>query len=72
MTAYLDGLASVADVAGRLMVEYDGIVPLGMVASVVVEAVGDLHGQVPPGALAEMLHQLAHHRLESLSRASLR
>lgn len=72
MTAYLDGLQSVADVAERLMADYDGIVPLEMVASVVMEAAGDLRGQVPPGAQAEMLHQLAHHRLESMSPAGLR
>lgn len=70
-TAYVDRMESVADVAERLMVTYDGIVPLRMVTNVVLEAARDLRGQVPPGALAEMLHQLAHHRLESLSPTGL-
>lgn len=55
MTAHVDGSESVADVAERLMADYDGIVPSERVASVVVEAAGDLRGQVPPGAQAEVL-----------------
>lgn len=65
MTTYLDSSESVDDVAQRLMAEFDGILPKRQVARTVLQAVADLDGQVPPGALPQMLHQLAHHRLYS-------
>ena len=63
-TSQLDVLQSAQDVAERLATEFDGIVPPGLVASIVLEAVGDLNGQVQPEAFPELLHRLAHYRLE--------
>lgn len=65
MTTFLDDLESVDGVAQRLMSEFDGILPKRQVASTVLQAVADLDGQVPPDALPQMLHQLAHQRLYS-------
>jgi hypothetical protein len=47
------------------MAEFDGILPKRQVAGTVLQAVSDLDGQVPPGALPQMLHQLAQQRLHS-------
>lgn len=52
------------DVAERLATEFDGIAPRGLVAHIVLEAVGDLNGQVRPEAFPELLHRLARYRLE--------
>jgi len=65
MTTYLNGLESVDGVAQQLMAEFDGILPKRQVAGTVLQAVADLDGQVPPGALPQMLHQLAQQRLHS-------
>ena len=58
---------SVHTVAAHLASEYAGIVPPGLVESVVRDAERDLHGQVAPGSLGEMLHHLAAFRLQELS-----
>jgi len=60
----VDVLRSAEDVAERLMTEFDGIVPPRVVTNIVLEAVGDLEGQVRPEAFPELLHRLAHYRLE--------
>ena len=60
----MDVLRSAEDVAERLMTEFDGIVPPRVVTNIVLEAVGDLEGQVRPEAFPELLHRLAHYRLE--------
>ncbi|WP_309117971.1 hypothetical protein [Saccharothrix sp.] len=54
----------VADTVIRLAAEFGGRVPRRVVASTVVAARRDLEGQVAPEAVAEMLHRLAHHRLD--------
>jgi hypothetical protein len=63
-TRQLDVLQSAQEVAERLTTEFDGIVPPGTVVNIVLEAVGDLNGQVQPQAFPELLHRLAHYRLE--------
>jgi hypothetical protein len=60
----VDVSRSAEDVAERLMTEFDGIVPPRVVTNIVLEAVGDLEGQVRPEAFPELLHRLAHYRLE--------
>jgi hypothetical protein len=60
----VDVLRSAEDVAERLTTEFDGIVPPRVVTNIVLEAVGDLEGQVRPEAFPELLHRLAHYRLE--------
>ncbi|MDQ2586841.1 hypothetical protein [Saccharothrix yanglingensis] len=50
----------------RLTAEFRGRVPKGVVACTVLEARHDLQGQIRPGALAELLHRLAHHRLDAM------
>jgi hypothetical protein len=60
----VDVLRSAEDVAERLTTEFDGIVPPRTVVNIVLEAVGDLNGQVQPGAFPELLHRLAHYRLQ--------
>ena len=51
-------------VAEQLATEFDGIVPPERVASIVLESASDLSGQVRPEAFPELLHRLAHYRLE--------
>jgi hypothetical protein len=63
-TRQLDVMQSALDVAERLTTEFDGIVPPKTVVNIVLEAVGDLNGQVQPQAFPELLHRLAHYRLE--------
>ena len=58
MTKYSNGSESVDGVAQRLMAEFDGILPKRQVAGTVLQAVSELDGEVPPGALPQMLHQL--------------
>jgi hypothetical protein len=60
----VDVSRSAEDVAERLMTEFDGIVPPRVVTNIVLEAAGDLEGQVRPEAFPELLHRLAHYRLE--------
>ncbi|MCX6464557.1 MAG: hypothetical protein NTW05_13355 [Pseudonocardiales bacterium] len=50
-------------VAARLAEEYAGLVPPDVVHREVAAAERELRGQVPPGALEEMLHRLAAYRL---------
>ena len=50
-------------VARRLSVEFDGVLPCVIVEAEVAAAEAELRGQVPPGALDEMLHRLAGYRL---------
>ena len=54
-------LAAVAD---RLVAEFAGIRSRADVEAEVVAANRELRGQVPAGALAEMLHRLVAARLE--------
>lgn len=54
------------DAVGALAAEFSGRVPKRVVARTVVGARLDLEGQTQPKALAEMLHRLAHYRLDVL------
>ena len=56
-----------ADVAERLTSDYGGAVSTATVRTVVAEAHRDLAGQVPRGALPELLHRLAGERLARIS-----
>lgn len=53
-------------VANDLSAEFSGVLPRVQVKAVVVEARHDLEGQIAPEAFSEMLHELAHHRLDRL------
>lgn len=57
-------MQSTHNVAERLATEFDGIVPPERVASIVLAAASDLTGQVQTEAFPELLHRLAHYRLE--------
>ena len=57
---------SYADVVERLFREFDGQLPLPTIAHVVRDCLADLHGQTPPGALAELLERSARQRLTTL------
>ncbi|MEC3975824.1 hypothetical protein [Amycolatopsis sp. H20-H5] len=48
----------------QLSVEFAGRVPRSVVDRTVEAARHDLDGQTPPGALEELLHRLAHYRLD--------
>lgn len=50
-------------VAVRLAAQFAGVLPRRVVAAEVAAAERELRGQVPPAALAEMLHRLAEVRL---------
>ncbi|GAA2570946.1 hypothetical protein [Pseudonocardia hydrocarbonoxydans] len=52
-----------SDVTRRLTEEFTGLVPDDVVRLEVEIAARELRGQVPDGALAEMLHRLAAQRL---------
>lgn len=52
-----------SDVTRRLAEEFAGLVPDDVVRLEVEIAARELRGQVPDGALAEMLHRLAAQRL---------
>lgn len=56
--------ASTADVAESLMREYEMRLPLTTISAVVREAGADLSGQTSTASLPELLHRLAHERLE--------
>jgi hypothetical protein len=57
------------EVARRLAVEFDGLLPQAAVDAEVEAAEIELRGQIPPGSLDEMLHRLAGHRLRERARA---
>ena len=50
------------------MAQYEPDLPLQQVSAVVIGAHRELDRQVPAAALPELLHRLAHERLERLSR----
>lgn len=50
-------------VVDRLVAEFGEVVPPFVVRAVVEDAEAELRGQVPAGALQEMLHHLAGQRL---------
>lgn len=54
------------EAVSRLITEFDGVLPREVVTGTVLTARRDLEGQVAPEALAEMLHHLAHHRLDRI------
>ncbi len=54
---------SYADVVERLFREFNGQHPLPVIVEVVRACLTDLQGQVPPGALAELLERSARQRL---------
>ncbi|MBB5800851.1 hypothetical protein F4560_000619 [Saccharothrix ecbatanensis] len=54
------------EAVGRLAVEFGGVVSRRVVTTTVLEARRDLEGRIVPEALAEMLHRLAHHRLDRM------
>lgn len=53
-------------VASELVREFEGVLPNSTITEVVATARHDLEGQIVPEALQEMLHRLAHHRLNVL------
>lgn len=59
----------VSRLAGQLAREFGETVPRADIEEVVRVARRDLDGQVPPEALDELLHRLAHYRLSQLSPA---
>lgn len=61
-----------AEVAQQLTSDYSGEVPKSTVRTIVAGADADLAGQVPRGALPELLHRLAGERLARISRTSAR
>ncbi|WP_018601270.1 hypothetical protein [Mycobacterium sp. 155] len=63
-TKPLDAVQPAQDVAARLATEFDGLLPPELVTRIVVEAICDLYGQVQPKAFPELLHRLAHYRLD--------
>jgi hypothetical protein len=50
-------------VARQLSVEFDGVLPRGIVEAEVAAAEAELRGQVSPGSRDELLHRLAGYRL---------
>ena len=54
------------EVIERLRLQFGGRVPTAVIADIVQQAEQDLHGQVTPGAMAELLHRLAVYRLTEL------
>ncbi|MBN6038481.1 hypothetical protein [Amycolatopsis sp. 195334CR] len=54
-------------VAGELAAEFGGTVTADGITDVVTAAHRDLHGQIVPEAMAEMLHRLARFRLQRLA-----
>lgn len=63
-TKPLDTVQPTQDVAARLVTEFDGLLPPELVTRIVMEAICDLYGQVQPKAFPELLHRLAHYRLD--------
>jgi len=57
--------AGIEQVAGQLAAEFDGVVDADVVEQVVRAARRDLEGDVPAGALPELVHRLAKQRLRS-------
>ena len=51
-------------VTDRLVIEFADVMPRGVVEAEVAAADRELRGQVPTGAMAEMLHRLVAARLE--------
>jgi hypothetical protein len=60
---------NVSRVADALAREFAETVPRSHVVDIVRVARQDLDGQVPPSALDELLHRLAHYRLTRLNPA---
>ncbi|HET6504142.1 MAG TPA: hypothetical protein VFG87_25615 [Amycolatopsis sp.] len=60
---------NVARVADGLAREFAETVPRSHVEDIVRLARQDLDGQIPPSALDELLHRLAHYRLSRLNPA---
>jgi hypothetical protein len=57
------------EVADRLAVEFEGVLPQVAVDGEVRVAELELQGQVPAGSLDEMVHHLAAHRLRERAEA---
>jgi hypothetical protein len=51
---------------GTLAAHFGGRVPRNVVARTVTDARLDLEGRIQSEALAEMLHRLAHYRLDAM------
>lgn len=58
--------SSVADVAESLMDQFARSISPATVSGIVLAAQRDLVGQVPVGALPELIHRLAEERLSHL------
>lgn len=54
-------------VVAELTLAFAGRLPHRVIADEVGRAARELHGQVPTGSLAELLHRLAVHRLDRLA-----
>lgn len=50
-------------VVEELVADFAGVLPAPVVAAAVRDARRELHGQVPDGAMDELVHRLAGHRL---------
>jgi hypothetical protein len=59
----------VLEVTSELAVEFSGLLSRPTVTNTVLDARRDLEGQIVPEALGEMLHRLAHHRLNCMCAA---
>lgn len=59
-------------IRGPLAEEFADVVPAGLVQAEVRRAEGDLRGEVPGGALPELVHRLARERLRQRVRAGAR
>ncbi len=71
MTAPARGLEpELAAVADRLVAEFAGVLPRDAVEVEVAAAGQELRGQVPGGAMAEMLHRLVSARLDETAGAA--
>jgi hypothetical protein len=69
-TKPLDTVQPGQDVAARLATEFEELLPPELVTRIVVKAICDLYGQVQPKAFPELLHRLAHYRLDVRVRQS--
>lgn len=56
----------VMQVTNELAAEFSGVLSRPIVTTTVLDARNDLEGQIVPEALGEMLHRLAHHRLNRI------
>jgi hypothetical protein len=54
------------NVTEQMRSQFGALLPVAVIAEVVQQAEQDLRGQASSGAMAELLHRLAEHRLTEL------